>query len=244
MSLLHPLVAPWLARVASRERERFVVRGSLLTATWCPGRPTEDVDHLLVGLSSIEAAREAAHALAAGAPFAIASEEVIWADTPLPGLRLRLVDPSRPEVAELQVDLGWGDPLTLPPAPLEIAGVPVLGVRPETMVGWKTHGLVEFGGKWRPKDLLDITLLARLPLAHDDVVAATYEAFSSRGASPELLRRFLWSGEWGRSRGSRRKWETFAKRWKGSSMPPAFDEVVRAARVFLGPIGRALGVEP
>ncbi len=39
--------AAWLRRVArSRHADRLLLRGSLLTAQWVPGRPCADVDHL------------------------------------------------------------------------------------------------------------------------------------------------------------------------------------------------------
>lgn len=237
-----PLVAAWLARVITAGlRDRFVLRGSLLTAAWFPGRPAADVDHLLDGIRSVDEARSLARRVLTP-PLVAEREEVIWAETALPGLRLVVRDEEHPEQGNLQIDLGWGDPLTLPPAPITIAGNDVLGVRQETMLAWKTHGLVEFGGAWRPKDLLDLVLYAGLPLEHDLVVEATRVAFASRGDAPDLYRRFLFSGEWGRSRGSRRKWETFARRWTGAPPVPPLADAAALVRARLLPVLADLGV--
>jgi hypothetical protein len=47
---LHEVMLGWLRRVArSPHKDRLVLRGSLLTSAWCPGRPAADVDHLVLG---------------------------------------------------------------------------------------------------------------------------------------------------------------------------------------------------
>jgi len=154
------LANAWLRRVArSRHADRLILRGSLLTKQWVPERPAADVDHVLVPDGTPAEARaivDEVLAIEDVEPLPAAVHEVIWADTPWPGHRTKLGD------GELQIDVGSGDPLAVPPDHITIDGIPLVAVRPETMFAWKVHGLVELGhGKWKPKDLLDIYLLDR-----------------------------------------------------------------------------------
>ena len=99
--------------------------------------------------------------------------------------------------------------------PVSIDGAPeVLGVTPETMFGWKTDGLFEFGhGSWRAKDLYDLWLIDRhVALAEDALVVAVGAAFEHQGMALSVADRFLFDEAWGASRGSRRRWESFGRR--------------------------------
>ncbi len=159
-----------------------------------------------------------------------AVHEVIWADTPWPGHRTKLGD--------LQIDVGSGDPLAIPPVRITIDGISLVAVAPETMFGWKVHGLVEQGhGKWKSKDLLDLYLIDQHCAREDDaLVASIHIAFTSRDYPFTTLDRFLYTDQWGRSRGSRRKWETFQKRWKGAVAPPALGVVASYVRTRITPL--------
>ncbi len=188
----------WLRRVASSpHRDRLVLRGSLLTSAWCPGRRAADVDHLVLG-----------------------------------GFR---------------VDLGQGDELPHPPAMVSIDGSPeVLGVTPETMFGWKTDGLFQFGhGSWRAKDLYDLWLIDRhVVLSQPALVTAVGAAFEHQGLELAVADRFLFSGVWGASRGSRRRWESFGRRSGAAASHdglPGLAETIAHVRGRLLPIFAALG---
>ena len=228
------LAEAWLRRVArSRHADRLLLRGSLLTSQWVPGRPAADVDHVLVPEGTPAESRaivEEVLALPDATPLPPATHEVIWAETPWPGHRTQL--------GELQIDVGSGDPLARPPIRVEIFGVSLLAASPEQMFAWKVHGIVELGhGRWKGKDLLDPFLIDRACTLDDDaLVDAIALAFTSRGYDLALLDRLLYSGEWGRSRGSRRKWETFQKRWLGSPRPPDLDVVLAHLRPRLTPL--------
>lgn len=229
------LAHAWLRRVArSRHADRLILRGSLLTSQWVPERPAADVDHVLVPEGTPADARaivDEVLALPDHVPLPAPTHEVIWAETPWPGHRTKLGD--------LQIDVGSGDPLAMPAVPITIAGITLVAVRPEQMFGWKVHGIVELGhGRWKPKDLLDLWLLDRLTLETQALVDAIALAFSSRAYDLALLDRFLYSGEWGRSRGSRRKYETFQKRI--APVPtPDFDVLLRHLRARLTPLVEA-----
>lgn len=232
-----PLVAAWLRRLASsRHADRLVLRGSLLTSQWVPERPAADVDHVLDPSGGPDEARRIVDEVLAvpdPEPLPPPAHEVIWANTRWPGHRTKLGD--------LQIDVGAGDPLAVPAERRTIAGVPVLAVRPESMVAWKVHGLVELGhGQWKAKDLYDIYLIERAcTLDEAALVASIALAFSSRDYALSLLDRFLYTEEWGRTRGSRRKWEAFQKKWKGSQKPADFKLVIGHVRERIRPLVEA-----
>lgn len=239
------LAPAWLRRVAkSRHADRLILRGSLLTQQWIPERPAADVDHVLVPEGSPAESRAIADeilAIADDEALPPPAHEVIWANTPWPGHRTKFAPGGE---AELQVDIGSGDPLAIPPARVEIFGVSLLAVRPEQMLGWKIHGLVELGhGQWKAKDLYDVHLLAK-HCALDDAacVASIRLAFASRNYALSLLDRFLYTDQWGRTRGSRRKWEGFRRKWKGATEPPDnLAAVAASVRERIRPLVEAAG---
>ena len=228
------LASAWLRRVAkSRHADRLILRGSLLTQQWVPERPAADIDHVLEPEGTPAEARAIVDEVLAvedEVPLPEAAHEVIWANTPWPGHRTKL--------GELQIDVGSGDPLAVPPKRITVLGVPVLAVRPETMFAWKVHGLVELGhGQWKGKDLHDIYLIDRACLLEDEALVASIAlAFSSRQYALSLLDRFLYTEEWGRTRGSRRKWEAFQRKWKGPEKPAEFREVIVHVRERIRPL--------
>jgi hypothetical protein len=232
------LAPAWLRRVAkSRHADRLILRGSLLTQQWIPERPAADVDHVLVPDGTPAEARAIVDEILA-TPDAEAlpppTHEVIWANTQWPGHRSKL--------GELQVDIGSGDPLAIPPRRVEIFGVSLLAVRPETMFGWKVHGLVELGhGQWKAKDLYDVHLLAtHCALDEAAVIASIKLAFASRDYALSLLDRFLYTDQWGRTRGSRRKWDAWRRKWKGPTLPPEnLADVAASVRERIRPLVEA-----
>ncbi|MDB4938754.1 MAG: hypothetical protein JWP87_5726 [Labilithrix sp.] len=252
MSALRAVMLGWLRRVArSPHRDRLVLRGSLLTSAWCPGRPAADVDHLVVeGFEQPEARALVEELLVApdeSTTFdaATVSHTVIWAETPSPGLRTKVVgrDDTGAE-ALLQIDVGQGDRLVHPPALVSVEGnPPVLAVTPETMFAWKTDGLFEFGhGSWRAKDLYDLWLLDRhVPMNDDALVVAVRAAFESQGMELSVADRFLFTESWGASRGSRRRWESFGRRSGVASTMPEILDAIAQVRRRLVPIFACLG---
>ncbi len=237
-----PLALAWLRRVArSPHRDELVLRGSIVTGQLCPDRGAVDVDHLWrVDAFDAEAARALVRSIAGeddDVALGEAAFEIIWAETPFPGLRVRFDG--------LQIDIGWGDPLVEPPLALAIEGVPtpLLAVRAEILFAWKIHGLFEFGhGNWHPKDLFDLYLFDRHVTLDAALLArAPATAFSSRGTSLALADRFLFTTEWGTSRGSRQRWTSFGRKRRGTLPLPPLADVISAVRARLVPIFAAIG---
>jgi len=211
-------LAGWLRRaVQVPAASAWVLRGSLVTAALCPGaRAPADVDYLVPGAAAdfdaaaLEAVVRAIAAAEDPTPLAITATEVIFAETPSPGLRAHLTSAR----ARFQADLAIGDPMCVPPRPIAIADVgEVLACASEMLFAWKLHGLCEFGtGRWRAKDLCDLDLLWRhAGLELDATRAAIALAFTSRGLPLAALDDFRTRDSWGRSRGGVRKWRSLGK---------------------------------
>lgn len=218
------LLVAWLRQAAAEPAiASWVLRGSIVTAVHCPGaRAPGDVDYLAPGDASsfaaaaLEAAvRSACVRHLAGAAFEVERCEVIWGETATPGLRAFVVGDLDDERGErFQIDVAVGDPMCVPPRMLAIAGVgEVLACAPETLFGWKLHGLAEFGrGKWRAKDLYDLDLLWRHGALDRDATRAAVElAFSSRALPLSALDDFRARPTWGQSFGGNRKWRALRK---------------------------------
>jgi hypothetical protein len=183
-----------------------VLRGSIVTAALCPGaRVPGDIDYLVPGdATSFDAL--AIERVVRSIDPRVERAEIIWGETQSPGLRVFLDG--------FQVDLAVGDPMCVPPRPLPIAGVgDILACAPETLFGWKLHGLAELGrGRWRAKDLFDLDLLwrhARLDRAATRAAVAL--AFSSRVLPLSALDDFRTRPTWGQSTGGNRKWRALRK---------------------------------
>lgn len=222
-----------MAIVAAVELPLVLRGGLVMRLHFGPvARPVEDVDFL-----SDAPIESVAVALRAAFGPRLLHEERIWEETEFPGLRYVLCL----RETEVQLDVGFGDPRAQPDRCFVYPGttIEVVAVAPETLYAWKVHGLVERGvGKWRPKDLFDLDVLAlHGGLDFDLVVPCLSLAFISRGDSFALLDRFLDpEGGWGCSRGSRRKWKGFESSRSGV---PSFETVMGRVRSRLGPLVRA-----
>jgi hypothetical protein len=214
-------VAAVLGKVmASALGPRVTLRGSLVTQRWVPSRSAHDVDFCLDGAWTVEALEGAVSAVLEG-PFT-----VLFPESRLPGGRV--VVGEGPD--QLQVDFGQDDPLAISTERAVVHGVELPIVRPEQMLAWKIHGLVEFGprGRWSPKTLADVVLIHRhVPaLDHAALQTSLEVAFSSRGLTFHALDEFLDDPTWGRSRGSRNKWRSYRRKapWLTLELEPTLEE--------------------
>jgi hypothetical protein len=235
------------------ERESFVLRGGLMMRLWSGPvpRPVEDLDFL--GRFPVDAADTVTRlesvlriGVEDGFSFGALKSEVIWAETAFPGVRV-FVETRLPGVDgsfELRIDTGFGDPMDPGPAWTEYdvgeaEAARVLACRPETLLGWKVHGLFERGkGRFRPKDLFDVYLLTRYaPLDVPLLPRALRLAFESRGDSLALMERLM-AGEFGRSPWSHEKWARY-RHSQPEGRPEALAEVVAAVATALRPTWEA-----
>ncbi|HHO53970.1 MAG TPA: hypothetical protein ENK18_24645 [Deltaproteobacteria bacterium] len=104
------------------------------------------------------------------------------------------------------------------------------GDAPATLIGWKLHGLAEWGRtRWRPKDLLDLWRLLRSPHLGADpgppiLAEALRIAFSSRGYDPVDASKTLGASSWGRAP-ARARWRQLQRRMGPDVAVPDLAEV-------------------
>lgn len=239
---------------ASPLRETFVLRGGVLLRVLCPRvpRPAQDLDLLSRERYDADSARAQVAAILAlpcadGLRFGACEGQPIWTDRPFPGLRFQVAADVLGDALEVQLDVGFHDPIVPPPLLREIPGVTptlaaeVLACSPETLFAWKVHGLYEREvGHWRPKDLHDAWLLAIHGLDASLLPAALSTAFESRGDSLSRTDRLV-AGEMGRSKGSLKKWKKLRKTRSPGSVPETPEEAVQAVGALVGAARRALG---
>jgi hypothetical protein len=212
----------------STQAGSFLLRGGLLTRAWLgpQRRTTEDADFLgLFPRDGEEALRRLEEILASPLPLedevrflpGTLAGRLIWEETAFPGVRISL----RARAAEvehvLQIDLGFDDPVVPPPVWLDFptllpgAAARVLSCWPETLVGWKLHGLFEHGAhRWRAKDLYDLDLLTTLlPLDEGHLTAAIRVAFASRECPLTEVPPVLYNRAWWTTDKAQQRWEKF-----------------------------------
>ncbi len=233
---------------ASPHGDRWVLRGSFLTRFYCAPWPRSaaDLDFLDLDPFDHERTKDRLQATLAfvvgdGCSFDLGGvqDELIWEETPFPGVRFQIPGGFAGWSGEVQIDVAFHDPVVPPPRPVALptltAPVEILGCARETLIAWKVHGLFEKGlGTFRPKDLHDIALLSRGVTLDEEALREALEvAFRSRKASFAWTER-LARGAFGQSRWSQEKWRRF--RAASPSLPiPAIEEVVREVASSLGP---------
>ncbi len=245
-----------LRRVArSRLARHYVFRGSLYTRALVGAEAREAVDVDFLSLRRADAGETAllvGAALAAdrrdgvGFDFGSVRARTIWAETAAPGVRIFVFATAGGEETEVQIDVGFGDPLVPDAVPFvydAVAGpVRLPACRPETLVAWKLHGLVEFGRRrHRAKDLYDLALLvSRVPLDEAMLVEAVLVAFWSHALPPSRVVAALEDPFWLETERSARAWEEFrasAPQHASASPLDCFTTVRSALLPILGRCG-------
>lgn len=238
--------------------DELVLRGGMLTRLWVSSerRIAEDIDFLGLYPFDIESTREKFIHIFKNinkninknitnninsidsvdeVRFDIDFLEVtgIWLETEYPGVRINLNAAFEDYQKNIQIDVGFGDPI-VPAAQwidypmLTTEKVKLQAVTPETMFGWKLHGLVEQGIKrWRPKDLYDLMLFTLYVKLDEKLVrAAIYTAFSSRNTTFEEIYHILSTPEWWDRSKNRGKWKWYTRRKPEQMMPEDFLSIV------------------
>jgi hypothetical protein len=241
----HHILEGVLRRVAgSPHAGRFVLRGSMLTRLWAPTRAAQDLDFAGAEILSVEETAQHFREALRDAPFddglrfdgAAFRARGIWQDTEFPGVRLFLrAGLGEPDLG-LQIDVGFRDPFVPPPELVKypaLAGPPIRAwcCRPETMLGWKLHGLAELGERrWRPKDLHDLLLIGERPdLDADALALAIASAFTSRHYRVADAVAVFDPASWWAEKRAQARWDDFRR---AADLPDIPENVARvAARV-------------
>lgn len=259
--LTYYLLESVLRRIAnSTYANQLVLRGGMLTRVWIPPekRIAEDVDFLGLYNFDIESTKEKFQNIlkntnfADGVTFDINSLEVtgIWLETEYPGVRININSAFEDYQKNIQIDVGFGDPMVPPP---EWIDYPMLitdnydesekysekhkkynlqTVTPETMFGWKLHGLVEQGIKrWRPKDLYDLFLFTSYIQLDETLVKKNiFTAFNSRNTTFEEIYYILSTPEWWDRSKNRGKWKWYLRRKPEQNIEEDFLSIVAIVR--------------
>jgi predicted nucleotidyltransferase component of viral defense system len=236
----------------SDQRERFVLKGAMLFATWQddPFRPTRDLDLLGHGDADPAAVVESIRAICSvavpddGVIFDVAAIEAapIRDEAEYAGVRVRTGATIAGARLPIQIDVGFGDAVT--PEPVEIeypvlleAPAPVLrAYPPETVVAEKLEAIVSLGvANSRMKDFYDLWMIAQTFTFEGAVLAnAVQQTFDRRRTSwPEQTPSGL-----GEAFANERdaQWRAFLTRDRLAVAPASLIQVNEDLRTFLQPV--------
>ncbi len=234
----------------SPHRERFVLKGAMLLATWFdePHRATRDVDLLGFGDAAEDALLGTFREIMAikvddGVSFDLEGLriEAIREEVEYGGSRLRTTAALAGARIPITVDIGFGD--AVEPG-VEDIDLPVLLDMPsphlrayplETVIAEKFHAMVVLGrANSRMKDYYDVWMLMEsFELESQRMRGAIEATFARRNteiptSTPDGL-----SDDFSADAGKQRQWDAFARTLSGQV--PNLDRVVRAVRKLLMP---------
>ncbi|MBU3725330.1 MAG: nucleotidyl transferase AbiEii/AbiGii toxin family protein [Burkholderiaceae bacterium] len=227
----------------SEEKDHFLLKGALLFDLWydVPLRPTRDIDLLGFGLAEIPHLIQAFKGICViecddGIVFntnAIKAEE-IRKEANYSGIRLTIpvtLDHAR---CQIQVDVGYGDPVTPAPEtaiyPVMLAEMPapVLRVYPRyTVVAEKLEAIVSLGiANSRMKDYFDLWVILRdEPLDRETLALAFSKTLERRKTLRPATLPIGLSERFVNDSQKQKQWKSFIDRNKLSAQ--SLDETVR-----------------
>ncbi len=229
----------------SPHRERFVLKGAMLLATWFdePHRATRDVDLLGFGDAAEDALLGTFREIMAvevddGVTFDLDGLriEAIREEVEYGGSRLRTTAALAGARIPITVDIGFGDATELGvedidlPVLLDMPSPHLRAYPPETVIAEKFHAMVVLGrANSRMKDYYDVWMLTSTfeldPERMRRAIAATFGRRSTEipPAVPDGL-----SDAFAADAGKRRQWDAFGRSL--SIQVPELDRVVRDLR--------------
>ena len=232
----------------SPHRERFVLKGAMLLATWFdePHRATRDVDLLGFGDAAEDALLATFREIMAvevddGVKFDLKGLkiEAIREEVEYGGSRLRTTAALAGARIPITVDIGFGD-ATEPgvedidlPVLLEMPSPHLRAYPPETVIAEKFHAMVVLGrANSRMKDYYDVWMLIdSFELEPQRMRRAIGATFARRNTEiPTSVPDGL-SDAFSADVGKKRQWDAFARTLSGQV--PELDRVVRALREWL-----------
>jgi hypothetical protein len=230
----------------------------MLVAVWLPDafRATRDLDLLGAGDASPERAEAMFKDVCRvavepdGVEFdpATVRAELIREDQRYLGTRVKLEARIAGAVIGLQVDVGYGDAVVPPPAPLDyptllqFTAPHVRAYSRYTVVAEKLQATVELGlTNTRLKDFFDLfTLASRFDFDGPQLVAAIAATFATRGAPIPAERPSAFSTRFTESPDKLAQWKGFLKRARVRIDVPSFPTVIDGvARFALEPLTAA-----
>lgn len=243
----------------SDHRDRFILKGAMLVATWLndPFRPTRDLDLLGYGANDTESIANTFKAICEtevpddGVTFDVEglTAAPIREELDYGGVRVQtyaVIDGAR---IPIQIDIGFGDIIT--PGPVEIA-YPVLLDAPApqlraypmaTVVAEKFNAIVVLGiANSRLKDFYDLWLISRtFDSDGAEVAAAVQRTFEHRQTPmptdvPTGLTR-LYAEQWDT------RWKAFLGRDHMNAAPDDLNQILEDLRRFLVPLATPLGTD-
>jgi predicted nucleotidyltransferase component of viral defense system len=243
-----------LYRLGSTNRDRFVLKGAMLFPLWTTSaryRPTLDMDLLAYGSPSLDNIRsifQTAAAIAADDGMLFLADTVqtaeIREDAFYSSIRVTMEGRLGKASVPLQIDIGFGDDITPPPAEAEYPTLlsmpaPVLRVYPrETVIAEKFHTMVERGPtNSRMKDFYDIWFLARNFRFDSAVLGNAIRAtFARRRTDLPNGLPFALSSAFADATAKQAQWKAFIARASTASEALDLSVVVDQIRGFLVPI--------
>lgn len=255
--LHHYAIERFLYRLSkSPYRDRFVLKGALIFATWGSplSRPTRDVDLLSYTSNRpqdvVAIVREICGQPVEGDGLVFdagtVTAEPIKEQAEYPGVRVRFRGSLGDARVNMQVDMGFGDVVWPEPEMVEYPSLlnmpcPELhGYPRETVVAEKAQALVFLGAiNTRMKDFYDLWLLAsRFDFDGSLLSKAVAQTFTHRETDvptdvPEALGSDFAQAKEG-------QWKAFLHASDISDAPQEFARVIEQVRAFLWPVLRAL----
>ena len=238
----------------SPHRERFVLKGAMLLATWFdePHRATRDVDLLGFGDAAEDALLATFRKIMAievddGMRFDLKGlkVEAIRKEVEYGGSRLRTTAALAGAHIPITVDIGFGDAVEPGvedidlPVLLDMPSPHLRAYPPETVIAEKFHAMVVLGrANSRMKDYYDVWMLIdSLELEPQRMRRAIEATFARRNTEIPVTVPDGLNDEFSADAGKQRQWDAFVRNL--SSQAPEFDRVVRELRdrlmVFASP---------
>ena len=238
----------------SGHSSRYILKGAMLVAAWKGGpyRSTKDLDLLCMGDNSPEAQAEIFRQVARTTvesdglvfdPASVGAERIIE-EAEHPGVRVHLTAHLGKARIPLQVDIGFGDPVTPEPLMLEFPGLldfPASEVRAypaETVVAEKYEALVRLGmSTGRIKDFYDLWYLAtHFAFEGPMLQQAIRNTFGARRSPLPLEPPIALTDEFEADPSKQELWKAFTHR-AGIVSAGSLGETLALLRTFLLPVG-------
>lgn len=249
------LIERFLYRLGkSQHRDAFLLKGAMLFVVWRGHlhRPTKDLDLLGFGdPAPSEVAKRIADiaevACDDGVIFEAGSIETafIKEDADYEGVRVHLLARLEQAKVRMQIDIGFGDAVTIERAParfptiLDRVDAPILRTYPaEVVIAEKLHAMVVLDIRnSRMKDFYDLWVLARSRSFRLNQLAASIHATFERRktALPDRMP-FALTSSFLTDPGKVQQWSGFARRLRLDPATPTLAEVGSEIAEFLRPI--------